>query len=353
MARLLEATNRKRKQQSSTGIPSVSRPRLSSGNFSITFKEVGALSYASRLIPDRTPKRWELVSTLVSDYVTEDDRNSPNVHLSAENTVKSSPRQFNQSAADCKQVAQIISEKYPGTLEHSDEEVKAFLSNYPEKIALKHIVLIPPVKECCGMPIIIRSRPSFPIVYTMQGTFIAAVFNGECRKGCSKKFHYSFYHQGDTTHYYIPQSEKYFQSTSQTVFEVALLDDLTNNISISATSFESRAEVYNENFRDSDSSRLKHLRDYGRSISDVDHPWKLTEKRVEDAWFLFTLVCFFRDRNQLDSINFATGTSPSQRKDLDFLCGKAWEVISQSTNPWIHHKCHVLGCSEGMFLNFQ
>ena len=247
------------------------------------------------------------------------------------------------------------SEKYPGTLEHSDEDVKAVLSNYPEKIALKHIVLIPPVKECCGMPIIIRSRPSFPIVYTTQGIFIAAVFiMVNVAKVAQRNFTtVSTMKAMLATHYYIPQSEKYFQSTSQTVFEVALLDDLTNNISISATSFESRAEVYNENFRDSDSSQLKHLRDYGRSMSDVDHPWKLTEKRVEDAWFLFTLVCFFHDRNQLESINFATGTSPSQRKDLDFLCGKAWEVISQSINPWIYHKCHVLGCSEGLFFNFQ
>ena len=108
-----------------------------------------------------------------------------------------------------------------------------------------------------------------------------------------------------------------------------------------------------KNFRDSDSSRLKHLRDYGHSVSDVDHPWKLTEKRVEDAWYLYTLVCFFRDRDQLDSISFATGTSPSQRKELDIPCGKAWEILSQSTSPWIHHKCHFFfGCSEGMLLDF-
>ena len=104
--------------------------------------------------------------------------------------------------------------------------------------------------------------------------------------------------------------------------------------------------------RYSDSSGLKHLRDYGRSMSDVDHPWKLTEKCVENAWFLYTLVYFFCDSNQFDSISFATNSSPSQRKDLDFLCDQAWEVISQATNPWIHHKCHILGCSEGMLLSF-
>ena len=348
MARMLDAQSKKRKRQS-TDVPSVSKPRLSSG-ITLTFKEVGALSYASRLIPERTPKRWELISTLVGDFVNSDDSNSPPVHINGSKE-DGLGRQFNQSAVDCKQVAQLLSEKYPGTLKHCDEEVKAFLSSYPEKIALKHIVLVPPVKDCCGMPIIIRSRPSFPLVYTTHGTFIGALFHGVCRRGCSRNYHYSYFNDGGATHYYVSPGEKYFQATSQTVFEVALLEDLTSNISISATSFESRAEVYNENFRDSDSSRLKHLRDYGRSMSDADHPWKLTEKRVEDGWFLYTLVCFFRDRNELESINFATSTSPSQRKDLDFLCGKAWEVISQSTNPWIHHSCHVLGCSEGKLLH--
>ena len=32
-----------------------------------------------------------------------------------------------------------------------------------------------------------RNRPSFPLVYTTQGTFVAALFNGERHKGCSKK----------------------------------------------------------------------------------------------------------------------------------------------------------------------
>ena len=195
-----------------------------------------------------------------------------------------------------------------------------------------------------------RNRPSFPLVYTTRGTFVGALFNGECRRGYSKKFHYSFYQQGDTVRYYIPDGEKYFQYSWQTVFEIALLEDMTNNISISATSFESRAEVYNENFRDSDVARLKHLREFGRTTSDSDHPWKLTERRAEDAWFLYTLVCFYRDRNQLDLVDFATTSLPSQREDLDTLCDRAWGLISSTANPWIHHKCDKLGCREGKLM---
>ena len=347
MARLLDAANRKRSQQAPSA-PSLSTPRFSSG-FSMTYKELGALSFASRLIPERTPKRWELISRLVSDYMIDDDQNSPALLLCVCTEGKQRIKTFNRTADDCKQATVILSERYPGTFQFCEEKLKDVLSTYPEKIALKHVILTPRIGECCGEPIVMRNRPSFPLVYTTQGTFIGALFNGECRKGCSKKFHYSFYQLGDSIKYYIPDGERYFQYSCQTVFEIALLEDMTNNISISATSFESRAEVYNENFRDSDVARLRHLREFGRTTSDTDHPWKLTEKRAEDAWFLYTIVCFHRDRNQLDRVDFATASLPSQRKDLDMLCDRAWELISTTSNPWIHHKCKKLGCHEGTF----
>ena len=346
---MLDAANRKRSQRAPLA-SSLSRPRIMSG-FSMTYKEVGALSFASRLLPEHTPKRWELVSKLVNDYMIDDDQTSPavaiGVHMDMDG--KQSVRSFNRTADDCKQATQILSQQYPGTLGFSEEKLKDVLSTYPEKIALKHIILTPQIGECCGEPIVIRSRPSFPLVYTTQGTFIAALFNGECRKGCSRKFHYSFYQQGDTVRYHIPHGEKYFQYSCQTVFEIALLEDRTNNISISATSFESRAEVYNENFRDSDVARLKHLREFGRTASDTDHPWKLTEKRAEDAWFLYTLVCFYRDRNQLEDVDFATASLPSQRKDLDMLCDRSMGAhlqINKSLDP--SHNCQTLRCSEGI-----
>ena len=154
--------------------------------------------------------------------------------------------------------------------------------------------------------------------------FVGALFNGECRKG--------FYQRGDTTRYYIQDDgEKYYQYSGQTVFERPLLEDMTNNISISDTSFESRAEVYNKNFCDLDIARLKHFREFGRTSSDTDHPWKLTERRAEDAWFLYTLVCFYRDISQLDLVDFVATSLPSQRVD-----NRGRKLVS---NHWIHHKC--------------
>ena len=81
-------------------------------------------------------------------------------------------------------------------------------------------------------------------------------------------------------------------NTSQTIFEIALLEDITN-ISISAATFEYRAQVYNENFCKIDQDRLQQLTAFGRNITDDEHPWRLTEETVEDAWFLYSLVLFY------------------------------------------------------------
>ena len=100
------------------------------------------------------------------------------------------------------------------------------MGSYPNKSGLNHIILLLSVKECCFKPVIIWNRPYFPLVYTMQGT--------EC-KHCTQKFHISYYHEEreyshTVQYYYDPEDAKYFQLTSQTVFKVALLNDITNNI---------------------------------------------------------------------------------------------------------------------------
>ena len=126
-----------------------------------------------------------------------------------------------------------------------------------------------------------------------------------------------------------------------------MLHDITNNLSISAASFESRAAVYNENFMAVDKERLSLLNEFGRSQNDKERPWKLMEKRIEDAWFVYSLVNFYKQKGKLNTTNFATEKMASQRYDVDSMCERAWEEITDSTNPWIHHKCSKLGCTEG------
>ena len=255
--------------------------------------------------------------------------------------------------AHLREVHKSICQSWPAFSQCSDTMLQAKMGMYPDKNGLKHLILLPPVKECCDSPTSIRNRPSFPLVYTMQGTLVAAMYSAECRH-CSRKYHLSYYQEASDDLqskqiFYDPEEVKFFQITSQTVFEVALLDDITNNISVSATSFESRATVYNENFQKIDQERLTHLAEFGRSVTDKEHPWKLTEKRVEDAWFVYTLVNFYKSRGVLSSTNFASDKTVSQRFDVDTMCERAWEKITSATNPWIHHKCNTLGCSEGEY----
>lgn len=246
-----------------------------------------------------------------------------------------------------------ICHSWPTISQCSDTMLQTRMGMYPDKSGLKHVVLLAPVRECCSATTTIRNRPSFPLVYTMQGTFVGAMYTAEC-KHCSRKYHLSYYQEtsdGSQTKqvFYDPDGAKYFQITSQTVFEIALLNDITNNVSISATSFESRAAVYNENFQKIDGERLAELNNFGHSSSDEEHPWKLTEKRIEDAWFVYTLVDFFKSKGNLSSTNFASDRLVSQRYDVDGMCKKAWEEITATTNPWIHHKCDKIGCSEGEY----
>ena len=56
----------------------------------------------------------------------------------------------------------------------------------------------------------------------------------------------------------------------------------------------------------------------------------------EYAWFVYTLVDFFKSKGNLSSSNFASDKLVSQRYDVDGMCKKAWEEITATTNPWIH-----------------
>ena len=132
------------------------------------------------------------------------------------------------------------------------------LSTSPERIALKHIILAPRIGECCGEPIVMRNRPSFPLVYTTKGAFFAALYNGECHKGCSKKFTTAFTNR-ETSSVLHPTWREVLPVQLANGADIALLEGMTNNISISATSFESCTKMYNENCFDSDVAKKKHL----------------------------------------------------------------------------------------------
>ncbi len=141
-------------------------------------------------------------------------------------------------------------------------------------------------------------------------------------------------------------SSAYFQTTSQTVFERLFLEEIQNNLSLSAVSFESRAEVYNETFSTIDKEKLDKLSLFARHKSE--NCWKLNEQRVEDGWFLFVLATFFHKNMDPEKIDMKTARGPSQRIDVESLCEIAWDHIETKVNPWIYHICKIIGCSQGI-----
>ncbi len=335
-------TGNKKRLLSAPSTRPIKRPCTRTG-LTIKYCELQALLFAAKHIPERIPMRWEAVSRFVSDTRGGESDETPfNIELPA---LQTNHGVFCSTPEACKKTFESISACLQ-LQSLSKDSLERRMCCYPEKNVLKPLVLFPPVKECCGSQTHIRNRPCFPLVYTSNGTYVAAMYNSKCRH-CTKKFHVSFYEDGDQTFFYDPNDGRFFQVTSQTVFEVALLDNITNNVCISATSFESRAEVYNENFRRVDSDLLGKLECYGRTFSDQDHPWKLNEKRVEDAWFLFALVSFYKRKGSLQTIDFTTVKAPSQRVDVDDLCKSAWIEITSSPSPWIHHRCKKVGCAEG------
>lgn len=82
--------NRKRKEDFGGVPPSSSKPRLSKG-ISIGYGALGALCFATKHVPEHTPKRWDLISNLVSDYSSANKENStfpPTLVLKEQETAK-------------------------------------------------------------------------------------------------------------------------------------------------------------------------------------------------------------------------------------------------------------------------
>jgi len=76
---------------------------------------------------------------------------------------------------------------------------------------------------------------------------IAAAFSGKCTV-CHNTYHTSYYQTQDDQQYFHPPedgNQPYFQTTTHTVFETELLKQLTAQLTFSACTFESQAEVYN------------------------------------------------------------------------------------------------------------
>lgn len=149
--------------------------------------------------------------------------------------------------------------------------------------------------------------------------------------------------------FFKQEHSPYFQTSSQTVFSTALLEQVTQQLVHASVTFESQADVYNATFGVTDAHRLAA---YEEKFSRVRNPqssssWKLNNKRLEDGWFLYQLVSFFDEHDKLSSQNLYTVPDCSNRRNIEELCQLAVHHISTMSPRWVHHQCSVKGCKEG------
>ena len=90
--------------------------------------------------------------------------------------------------ANCRTVVKVLQAKYRSLLQR---DLNSRLFKRSGKTAFKPVVSLPTKTQCCGKNIKMDNRPSFPLVYTMRGTYVGAMFHGQCEK-CKVKYYPSY-----------------------------------------------------------------------------------------------------------------------------------------------------------------
>ena len=188
-------------------------------------------------------------------------------------------------------------------------------------------------------------------MYTTQGTIVAAAYTATCCE-CKTTFHHSSWipKSDDKQEYFFdPIRSNYVQTTSHTVFERKLLDHLTFQIVFSGATFESQAQVYNAMHGALDETRLTaFINTFGKVNNTASLTWKLNEKRLEDGWFLYQLIMFYKNEaGTLNSADVGTTLNRGNRRDIEQLCEVANLQLSIRSPKWVAHSCGIKGCREG------
>ena len=86
----------------------------------------------------------------------------------------------------------------------------------------------------------------------------------------------------------------------------------------------------------------RHL--FGRVQNPQSFTWKLNQKRLEDAWFLYQLIIFYEGEGCLASTDLSTEVTSSNRRDIEKLCELANLHRSLQSPKWVAHTCGMKGC---------
>ena len=322
--------------------------------FVMTYLQLAALLFAMNHFPETLPKRWDTVSLYVGlccknnelQQLDELDMAHVSVEIvsDGEPTRKRMRKSFTGSPQECRQVARIIlfNPDYANLCLSTEVYYRPLLCAPDISSSPKPLVLIPPISTCCNAKIILRNRPSFPIVYTTSGTYIAASYSGQC-KTCNTAYQPSYYEVQKEQYFYDLTDQKYLQISSQTAFELSYLDNVTNQLSICSSTFESIAELYTINHRASDNERLSKLLQFSR-VQSSEMPWRLNSQRLEEGWFIYRIGLFHQGRGRM-KVNMHTELVDC-RRDLELLCKGVYDVIITEVPKWLYHTCSTSGCTQ-------
>jgi len=313
--------------------------------YETNFHDLNVFVIAREHFKEFTPNRWELIAEFVRSRAK--DRSSEDHAIvvigKRRQTINKDSRTLDLTKVeDCRKTNKLfpMSIAKQVTKEHFSQKGKN---------AMKSIILLPDVTRCCKKNIRIDSRPSYPIVYTMSGSYVGALFHGECYE-CKTKYYpsYKVLNNGERVYSNFEcKSNQYFQVTSCSVFSVALLRDISNNICVNGATLQSRATVYNLNFREVNNERLSHLKEFNPRLN-CNSEFLLNEERVNDAWFLWIVVNIYqRNVKVMDKALKIEYDKNRKRLDTEKLCQSVWNDICKLDNPWVMHKCEVAGCAEG------
>ena len=311
----------------------------------VSYEEANAFLFARNHFPDGTPNRWELVA----EFVRAQEKLSqagPTISFSCNGQQNfTSVKHLNLTKIDdCRTLDRLITNNYSKIFQR--DLIHSLCRSSAGKSAIKPVILLPPIVQCCDRKIKMDSRPSFPLLYTVNGTYVGALFHGQCYS-CKTQFYPSFKVVDGLRFYYDPniERERYFQVTSQTVFDKQLLKDFSNNIWVEGATLQSRAKVYKLNFEASDKVRLAQLEEFARKKHGN---WQLNEDRVSDAWFLWVIINYFQNHGKLNRMGINVQYDENSKHiKVEQLCQIMWEDICASPNKWVRHSCKTPGCSEG------
>ena len=151
----------------------------------VDHEEFNSFLFAIGHFPEGTPNRFELVAEFVRSQPREGNAPSPTVCLSSSKHGKTEKRLPLTEKTNCRTAFKLVQAKYPSLFQR---DLNSRLFKNSGKSAFKPIMLLPFKTQCCGKNIKMDNRPSFPLVYTMNGTYVGALFHGQCDKCHTKYF---------------------------------------------------------------------------------------------------------------------------------------------------------------------